>query len=234
MVVPLPFAVGFTMLQRRFEYADILRQSTADVLAKFAAGDTPLIAVWYVLTLAALAFIALSVLVHRVLAERGAPVLLWLPRPSASSRVSPRPSGSLRWPFPGPDLAQSYLAPSATEVQRVAAGMAFEGLPPPRGMAVGEHLGYMSTSVRTILVAVVILRTGILPRRIGAIGAVLGVAIAAGPAEQAGWEVGGTINMFSYLVRALWLIAFGALLLVVRARPALGGSAPRLAAAAVA
>src|SRR5438445_7952212 len=40
------------------------RQPTADVPAKFAAGGTPLVAVWYVLTLAAVGFIPLTVLVH--------------------------------------------------------------------------------------------------------------------------------------------------------------------------
>ncbi len=49
---------------------DILRQPTADVLTKFAAGDTPLIAVWYALTVSAVVLVPLAVLVHRVLAER--------------------------------------------------------------------------------------------------------------------------------------------------------------------
>ena len=97
----------------------------------------------------------------------------------------------------------------------------FEAFHRYAGMAVGEHLGYLSTSVWTILVAVAILRTGILPRWMGAIGVVVGVGIAAGLAEPAGWELGGTINTYSYLVWALWLIAFGVILLVGRAKPIL-------------
>ena len=100
-------------------------------------------------------------------------------------------------------------------------------------MAVGEHLGYLSTSVWTILVAVVILRTGILPRWMGAIGVVVGVGIAAGLAEPAGWDLGGTINTYSYLVWALWLIAFGVILLTGRVKPALvAPPAPRAEASA--
>src|SRR5215210_4071718 len=78
VVVPLAFTVCFTLLQQLFEYPDILRQPTAEVLAKFAAGGAPLVAVWYTLTLTALLFVPLSLLVHRVLAERDAPVLLWV------------------------------------------------------------------------------------------------------------------------------------------------------------
>jgi len=46
VIVPLAFTVCFMLLQQLFEYPDILRQSTAGILAKFAAGGTPLIAVW--------------------------------------------------------------------------------------------------------------------------------------------------------------------------------------------
>ena len=78
VVVPLAFTVCFLLLGQLFEYPDILRQPTADVLAKFAAGGTPLVAVWYALTLTAVAFVPVTLLVHRVLAGREAPVLLWV------------------------------------------------------------------------------------------------------------------------------------------------------------
>ena len=65
-----------------------------------------------------------------------------------------------------------------------------------------------------------ILRTAVLPWWLGASGAVLALGIAAGLAEPAGWELGGTINTFSYLVWALWLVAVGVTLLVRRAEPA--------------
>jgi Domain of unknown function (DUF4386) len=214
MIVPLAFTVCFLLLQRLFEYPDILRQPTAEVLAKFAAGGTPLVAVWYVLTLTALAFVPVTLLVHRVLAEREAPVLLWVATAFGLIAGLSQTLGFLRWPFLVPHLAQSYLAPGASEAQRAAAGMVFEAFHRYAGIAVGEHLGYLSTSVWTVLVAVVMLRTALLPRWLGASGAVLALGIAAGLAEPAGWELGGTINALSYLVWALWLIAVGVTLLV--------------------
>jgi hypothetical protein len=66
VIVPLGFAFCFTLLQQLFEYPDILRQPTGDVLTKFVAGGSPLVAVWYVLTLTAVAFVPLTLLVHRV------------------------------------------------------------------------------------------------------------------------------------------------------------------------
>src|SRR6185503_19138287 len=77
ILVPVAFTICFTLLQMQFEYPDILRQSTADVLAKFQAGGTGLIAVWYALTLTAVLFIPVVVLVHRVLAAQEA-TTLWV------------------------------------------------------------------------------------------------------------------------------------------------------------
>ena len=140
--------------------------------------------------------------------------------------------GFLRWPFLVPHLAQAYLAPGASEAQRAAAAAVFEAFHQYAGMAVGEHLGYLSTGVWTLLIALVMLRTALVPRWLGAIGAMLALGIAAGLAEPAGWELGGTINTLSYLVWAVWLIAVGVTLLIRRARPAVAEQhAPLLAPA---
>ncbi len=101
-------------------------------------------------------------------------------------------------------------------------------------MGVGEHLGYLSTSVWTILIAVAMLRTAVLPRWLAASGALLGFGIAAGLVEPAGWELGGTINAISYLVWALWLIAVGIILFTRRAEPPLTGQRAPLPAHAAA
>jgi hypothetical protein len=220
LLVPLAFTVCFLLLGWLFEYPAILRQPTGDVLAKFAAGGAPLVAVWYALTLTAVAFVPVTLLVHRVLAGREAPLLLWVATAFGLIAGLSQTLGFLRWPFLVPHLAQAYLAPGASEAQRAAAGMVFEAFHRYAGMAVGEHLGYLSTSVWTALVAVVILRTAVLPRWIGASGALLALGIAAGLAEPAGWELGGTINSLSYLAWAVWLMAVGVTLLVRRERPA--------------
>jgi Domain of unknown function (DUF4386) len=240
VIVPLGFTVCFTLLQQLFEYPAILRQPTADILAKFAAGGTALVAVWYALTLTAVAFVPLTLLVHRVLAAShrsgsasardnrpvagDTPTLLWVATVFGVVAGVAQTLGFLRWPFLVPHLAQAYLAPGASEAQRAAAGMVFEAFHQYAGVAVGEHLGYLSTSIWTLLVGVVILRTGPLPRSLGIVGVVLALGIAAGLGEPAGWALGGTINTLSYLAWAIWLIACGVTLLVRRMQPA-----PRLA-----
>ena len=216
ILVPVAFTVCFTLLQMQFEYPDILRQPTADVLIKFHAGGTGLIAVWYVLTLTAVLFIPVVVLLHRVLAAHAASVALSVATVFGVVAGLAQTLGFLRWPFLVPHLAQSYLAPGASEAQRAAAALVFEAFHRYAGMAVGEHLGYLSTSVWTFLVALLMLRSPIFGRWLGLSGMALALGVATGLFEPAGWELAGTINAISYLAWALWLIVVGVVLLVRR------------------
>ena len=220
LLVPLAFTVCYLLLGQLFEYPAILRQPTADVLAKFAAGGAPLVAVWYALTLTAVAFVPVTLLVHRVLAGREAPVLLWVATAFGVLAGLSQTLGFLRWPFLVPHLAQAYLAPGASEAQRAAAGLVFEAFHRYAGMAVGEHLGYLSTSVWTFLVALLMLRAPLFGRALGLSGMLLALGIATGLLEPAGLELAGAINAISYLAWALWLIVVGVVVLVRRSEPA--------------
>ena len=214
IAVPLAFTVCFTLLAQQFEYPDILRQPTGDVLAKFQAGGTGLIAVWYALTLTAVLFIPVVLLLHRVLAAPEAPATLWVATIFGIVAGLAQTLGFLRWPFLVPHLAQAYLAPGASEAQRGVAVLVFEAFHRYAGMAVGEHLGYLSTSIWTLLVAAVMLRSSVFGRCLGVSGIILALGVATGLLEPAGVELAGTINTYSYLAWAVWLIVVGVVLLV--------------------
>ncbi|MCU0494715.1 MAG: DUF4386 family protein, partial [Chloroflexaceae bacterium] len=69
ILVPIAFTLCFTLLQIAFEYPDILRQPTSDVLHKFQAGGSYLILLWYGMTLTALLFVPIVVFTHYVIAR---------------------------------------------------------------------------------------------------------------------------------------------------------------------
>ena len=106
-----------------------------------------------------------------------------------------------------PYLAQAYLAPGASEAQRTTAAFVFEAFHRYLGMGVGEHLGYLSTSIWTLLIAFHMVRTAFVPRWFGVMGMVLAIGIAAGLGEPVGWDLGGTISALCYLGWSVWLIA---------------------------
>ena len=216
VTIPVAFTVCFTLLGQQFEYPGILRQPTGDVLTKFQAGGAGLIAVWYALTLTAVLFIPVVLLLHRVLAAHEAPTTLWVATTFGIVAGLAQTLGFLRWPFLVPHLAEAYLAPGASDAQRSAAAMVFEAFHRYAGMAIGEHLGYLSTSIWTLLVAALMLRSALFGRWLGVSGIILALGIAAGLLEPAGLELAGTINSFSYLAWAVWLIVVGVVLLVRR------------------
>ena len=216
ILVPVAFSICFTLLQMLFEYPSLLRQPTADVLAKFAAGGSTLIAVWYALTLSAVLFIPVVVLMHQVLAEHAAATTLRVATVFGVAAGFAQTLGFLRWPFLVPHLAQAYLDPGNGEAQRAAAAMVFDAFHRYAGMAVGEHLGYLSTSVWAFLLALLMLRAPLFGRWLGLSGMLMALGVATGLLEPAGWELAGTINALSYLAWALWLIVVGVVLLVRR------------------
>jgi len=214
ILIPIVFTVCFTLLQTLFEYPDILRQPTAEVLTKFQAGGPSLVAVWYVLTLTAILFIPISLLVHRVLADREASTLLWIATTFGVVAGVAQTLGFLRWPFLVPSLAQAYLAPGASAAQQAATAAVFDAFNRYAGMAIGEHLGYLSTSVWTFLIAARMLRVPLFGRWIGIAGMALAIGVATGLLEPAGVAWAGAVNAISYLAWAVWLMVVGVVLLI--------------------
>ncbi len=214
IIVPATFTLCFTLLGSWFEYPDILRQPTVDILTKFQAGGASLVAVWYVLTLTALLFIPIAVLLHRALAEERSSALLQVATAFGVVAGLVQALGFLRWPFLVPHLAQVYLAPGTSEPERAAVATVFEAFHLYAGMGVGEHLGYLSTSIWTAGVALAMWRAPQFGRVIGLSGVGLAAGIACGLLEPAGWAFGGTINTISYIAWSLWLVTVGVCLLL--------------------
>lgn len=214
LVIPIGFTALFTLLQVQFEYPDILRQPTAAILTKFQAGGPGLIAAWYGLTLTAILFIPVVVLLHRLMASEETPLALSVATSFGLVAGVAQTLGFLRWPFLVPYLAESYLNPAASEAQRAAAAMVFEAFHRYAGMAIGEHLGYLSTSTWTFLIALLMLRMPLFGRWLGISGMVVALGVASGLLEPAGVPFVGAINAISYLAWALWLMVVGIVLLV--------------------
>ena len=75
ILLPIAFNVIFFLLQRTFEYPDILRRPTDYILSQFNAGGHRLIFTWYSFALTGLLFIPMAVLVDQVLAQDNLPYM---------------------------------------------------------------------------------------------------------------------------------------------------------------
>ena len=61
--------------------------------------------------------------------------------------------GLVRWPFLVPYLADTYLDPASSEATRESVAVAFQAFNHYAGVGVGENLGYLFTSLWSVLVA---------------------------------------------------------------------------------
>ena len=137
--------------------------------------------------------------------------------------------GLVRWPFLVPYLADTYLDPASSEATRESVAVVFQAFNHYAGVAVGEHLGYLFTSLWTALVALAMFGS---PLLFGRWLALLGMASAAGvlvgTLEPAGFQPAADVVVVGYILWSAWLALFGILLLLpgsirqraLRAKPA--------------
>lgn len=208
IVVPLAFNVTFFLLQRAFEYPDILRKPVGYILQRFGAGGAPLRRLWYAFTLSALLFLPVPVLVHQVFGP-DAPWYLATGTVIGVLASLVQVLGLIRWPFLVPTLAAIYNDPAGSPATRDSAAVTFQAFHHYAGVAIGEHLGYFFTSVWTLLLALAILQTPVVNPLFGWLGIIPALGVFTGVFEEAGFKLAGVINAISYVLWSLWLVALG-------------------------
>jgi hypothetical protein len=218
LVLPLAFNLFFFLLARGFEYPDILRSPTAEILSRFQAGGVRLKLLWYGFMLTAVLLAPLAVLLGQVLARDGLAVV------PAATVVGVLAAvvqflGLARWPFLVPALARQYEDPASSEAMREATVVVFESFHRYLGAAIGECLGYLFTGAWTVLVSVAMLQSSAFEPWLALPGIAIGLFLVAGSLEfvgrfeEKGWKLAGAIVPIAYIAWSLWLIGAGLVLL---------------------
>ena len=214
IVVPIAFNVTFFLLQRAFEYPDILRKPTDDVLRRFKAGGAPLRLLWYAFAFSAVLFTPVPVMVQQVF-QPDAPWYLMVGTAIGVLAGAVQFLGLIRWPFLVPSLADMYTDPESTQATRDSVAVVFQAFHRYAGVAIGEHLGYIFTSTWTILLCIAIIATDLVNPLFGWLGILPALGVLTGVFEETGFKAAGMINAISYIFWSVWLIAFGVALLLV-------------------
>jgi hypothetical protein len=220
IALPVAYNVLYTLLARSFDYPDILRRPTAEVLERFAAGGSRLILTWWGFAMSAVLLAPTAVLVSATFADAH-PTVLSVATVIGVLAALVQFLGLIRWPFAVPHLARTVGDPTATATTKEAVDVVFQALNRYLGVAVGEHLGYMFTGLWTGLVGVAIVQSDVLHPAFGIIGLVLAPLFVIGSMEfigsfeAKGWEFAGKLVPIAYVGWSLWLLATGILLLVV-------------------
>src|SRR4051794_5640322 len=219
IVVPLAFNGAFAALAARFDYPDILRQPTADVLARFRAGGTPLVLTWWAFALTAVLLAPLAVVLARAIDDADATLLAVATTVGVLAALV-QFLGLVRWPFLVPYLARAAAEPNASEARREAVDVVFGAFNRYLGVAVGEHLGYGLTGAWTALTGIALTQTTAAPAWVGIVGIVIGPILMVcsvefvGRHEPTGWKLAERLTPIAYVAWSLRLVATGIALLV--------------------
>jgi hypothetical protein len=219
IAVPILFNVGFTLLAQRFDYPDVLRRPTHEVLERFRAGGSALIVIWWLFALSAVLFTALAVLLAIAVADADRTVVV-LGAVIGVLASLVQFLGLIRWPFLVPYLARVAADAGSDSPQGQAVDVVFQAFNRYLGVAVGEHLGYAFTGIWSILAGVALIGSTVAPDWLGVVGVLIGPLFLlcslefVGRFEESGWKLAGSVTPFAYIAWSVWLLAVGVALLV--------------------
>jgi hypothetical protein len=217
--LPLAFNGFFLLLGRRFDYPDILRRPTEDILNRFQAGGVGLKLVWYGFMLTAVLYAPLAVLLGQVLADDDIAVIPTAIVVGVLAAVV-QFLGLARWPFLVPALARAYTDPASTPASREVTKAVFDSFHRYLGVGIGECLGYLLTGTWTVLIGVAMLHSSAFEAWLGWPGIIIGLFLVVGSLEfvgrfeEQGWKLAGTMVPITYIAWSAWLIVSGLVLLL--------------------
>jgi hypothetical protein len=213
ILVPIAFNVAFALLQKFFDYPEVLRKPTEDVLRRFEQGGRQLVSIWYGFMVSALMFVPVVILVHQVVARDDTPLMPLATTIGVLGGIV-QVLGLVRWPFLVPYLAKTFVDPSSSPATRDSVAVVFQTFNRYAGVAIGEHLGYLFTSGWTLLLALTMTQSALFSPWLGWIGIIPAIGVFAGVLEQAGFKAAAVINAVSYILWSLWLLAVGIVLVL--------------------
>lgn len=219
IVLPLAFNAAFAALAATFDYPEILRKPTQEILQRFRDGGSGLVLLWWSFAMAAVLLAPAAVLLSGALAGAGS-TLLALGSAAGVMAAVVQFLGLIRWPFLVPYFARTATAPDAPAARKEVVDVVFQSFNRYLGVAVGEHLGYLFSGAWSVLAGVAIIESTAVPDWLGIVGIVVGAVLAlcslefVGSFEPHGWKLARTLTPVTYGVWSLWLVAVGVVLLL--------------------
>ena len=219
IVLPLAFNAGFAALAAKFDYPDILRKPSQEILQRFLDGGPGLVLLWWSFAMTAVLLAPTAVLLSGALAGADS-TLLALGSAVGVLAAVVQLLGLIRWPFLVPYLARVATDPDASPARKEAVDVVFQSFNRYLGVAVGEHLGYLFSGAWSILAGVAVTQSTAVPAWLGIAGIIVGTILAlcslefVGSFEPNGWKLAAALTPATFVVWSLWLVAVGVFLLL--------------------
>ncbi len=211
---------GFTALGSVFEYPQILKEPTADILALYRDHQGAVMAWFLVLVVSAALLAPAGILLGRLAGgSRGR----WIARIGVVA-AAVQVIGLSRWVLLVPAISRNATGPAQT----ADAHRSFELVHTWLGTVLGETIGYALTATFTVLITLGVTRA-IAPRWMAYLGYASAALIATGVVIPLGLHAASLTNFAGYVAWCLWLLAMAVFLWRARSVPS-GHSRPADAA----
>jgi Domain of unknown function (DUF4386) len=212
--MPIAFNASFALLGARFDYPDILRHPTAEVLERFRHGGTTLVLIWWGFPLTAVLFAPLVVLLGAAIHDADSTLLSLATTVGVLAAVV-QFLGLIRWPFLVPYLAREAEAAAPGSARQESIDIVFQSFNRYLGVGVGEHLGYALTGAWSVLAGIALTQTDFVAAWVGVPGIVIGAGLLlcslefVGRHKASGWRFAGALTPIAYVLWSIWLVIAG-------------------------
>lgn len=161
--------IPYTLLIMNFDYPDILRQPTEEILTRFQAGGNSLIYTWLAFAWVGLPMLFGALLLKRVLEKENSPFLETATTIGVIGFIV-QVVGLLRWVFVIPVLARLFTDPTTDPVTKAAIPAVFIAVHQYGGVILGEHLGQFLIIIWMSIISGIIYKSKIFSKWVAWLG----------------------------------------------------------------
>jgi len=209
--------IPYTLLIMNFDYPDILRAPTAEILTKFHAGGSPLIYTWLAFAWIGIPILFGIIMLNQVLVKEKSPFLETATTVGVVGGFV-QIIGLLRWVFVIPVLARLFTDPTTDSATKTAIPVVFIAVHQYGGVILGEHMGQFLTIIWMSMISAIIYKSPIFDKWVAWLGWIASAVFILAQTELfataiPNFPVIDWAGLYGSLLWLLWIIVIGVYLL---------------------
>ncbi len=209
--------IPYTLLIMNFDYPDILRAPTAEILTKFQAGGSPLIYTWLAFAWIGIPILFGMIMLNQVLGKEKSPFLETATTIGVVGGFV-QIVGLLRWVFVIPVIARLYTDPTTDTATKESLSALFMVVHHYGGVVLGEHMGQFLTVIWVSMISAIIYRSPLFAKWVAWLGWITSAIFILAQTELfatviPSFPVISWAGLVGSLLWLLWMIVVGVYLL---------------------
>lgn len=161
--------IPYTLLIMNFDYPDILRLPTEEILTRFQAGGNSLIYTWLAFAWVGLPMFFGVLLLKRVLEKENSPFLETATTIGVIGFIV-QIVGLLRWVFVVPVIARLYTDPAIDPAAKESLSALFMVVHQYGGVVLGEHIGQIFTILWAVITSAILYKSKLFSKWVAWLG----------------------------------------------------------------